>query len=139
MTKDRKWVLDFLDKNKICVFATANLDSKPEAATVVYASDKKLNFYLVSFKAARKYKNLLKNKKVSIVVGVDYNLPHTLQIDGDAEILRGKAIQPAFELLSKRFPFVKRTKNAVFIAVKPTFIRLYELLDGGEDIFTRIL
>lgn len=143
MAKNKDKVLSYLQENKICVLATADKKGKTEAATVVYAFDNKLNIYIGTSKASRKYKNLLQNKKVSIVVGVDLNDSRTLQIDGNAKILDRKAARAASKLMLGRYPSLAEVfKGTAFIAVKPTFVMMYENLSeerGGKGVYFRVI
>jgi len=143
MAKNKEKVLSYLQENPICVLATADKKGKTEAAAVVYAFDDKLNLYLGTYKASRKYKNLLQNKKVSVVVGVDLNDSRTLQIDGTAKILEGKPAAVAEKALLKRYPALAEVfRGCAFIAVKPTFARMYENLSeerGGKGVYFRVI
>lgn len=69
--------------------ATVNESGKPIAATMAYAIDDKMVFYLETSNKARKYKNLLVNPRAAIVVGIANNLP-TVQIDGKVTVLKGE-------------------------------------------------
>lgn len=48
-------ILRFLKKNSLCVLATANKRGKPIAATMAYAVDDEMVFYLETSNKTRKY------------------------------------------------------------------------------------
>lgn len=80
---------EFLLKNKLCVIATVSPDGKPSAATTLFMLDGEFDFYFITRRSTRKFKNLEKNKSIAVVFGVEL-VPFTVQGEGEAELLEGK-------------------------------------------------
>jgi general stress protein 26 len=102
MNPTKEDALNFLRQNKLCVIATVNSEGRPEAATINYFVDAKMNFYFVTRKHTRKFANLLKNKNVAIVVGTVPGTS-TLQCEGTGELLESESdIKEFMSALSDR-------------------------------------
>ena len=126
MTKED--VLKFLKNNDLCVVATVDESGKPIAATMAYAVDDDMSFYLETSNKSRKYKNLLANSRAAIVVGVANELP-TVQIDGEITVFEGEDAINARNFIVGQHPeweeyFLGPDKNPeeVYFTVKPTRI-----------------
>lgn len=118
-------VLKFLKKKDLCVTATADKDGKPIAATMAYAVDDEMVFYLETSNKSRKYKNLLANPKAAIVIGVANELP-TVQVDGELTVFEGEDAINARNFIVKQHPewegyFLGPDRNPeeVYFSVKP--------------------
>lgn len=96
-------VLKFLKGSGLCVLATADKSGKPIAATMAYAVDDEINIYLETSVKSRKYKNLIGNPYVAIVVGVANDKP-TVQIDGKAIVWKGSEATKAWRFILKQHP-----------------------------------
>lgn len=84
---DRERVLAYLKENYLAVVATVGKnEDQPEAATVHYFIDDDFTFYFITRYSTRKHGNLETNPKIAIVVGT-VQAPHTVQMEGTAEIL----------------------------------------------------
>lgn len=84
--KTKRDVLKYLQENIVAVIATVGTNKKPEAATIHYFMDDDFNFYFVTRKHTRKFKNLQENNDVAIVVGTQV-APFTAQMEGKAFLL----------------------------------------------------
>lgn len=117
-----------IQNNKTFVLATASLDGKPQAATVLYAEDNKGNFYVYTLNDSRKYKNLIENPLVSVVVHGD----GYLQIDGEARELSGKQEEKAREVFVNKngegSGYLSDSRCRFFI-IKPSWYRVR--IEGG--------
>ena len=78
----KKWLKD----HQYCVIATSCKDD-PWAATVNYSLDDDFNIYISTNPASLKFKNILENLNVCLVID-SQNREGTLQIKGVAEILK---------------------------------------------------
>lgn len=93
--------LDFLRKHIIAVVATTDDAHAPQAATVLYHIDDNMNFYFITRKQTRKYKNLMTNGKVALVVGMGDG-PGTIQVEGEARLIEdGEEVGKFFENMKK--------------------------------------
>jgi uncharacterized pyridoxamine 5'-phosphate oxidase family protein len=75
--------LEFLSQNKVGVVATVSPDSIPQAALVYYIFRPERELYFMTKMSARKYKNLVKNNRIGIVIGT-MDAPITVQLQGTA-------------------------------------------------------
>jgi uncharacterized pyridoxamine 5'-phosphate oxidase family protein len=75
--------LNFLKSQVIAVLATISPQNTPSASTIYFAVDDDFIFYFVTKVTTQKYKHLLDNHNVALVVGTE-NLPITVQIEGEA-------------------------------------------------------
>lgn len=93
--------LDFLRKHIIAVVATTDDANTPQAATVLYHIDDNMNFYFITRRQTRKYKNLMTNRKVALVVGMGDG-PGTIQAEGEAQLMEdGEGIEKFFGNMKK--------------------------------------
>lgn len=102
-------------------------DDFPESAVVEFGNE---NFTLVfdTNKASRKYRNLTRNPKCSVVIGWDEN--KTLQYDGivseikDDELLHYKSVY--FEKNPEAQKWEK-DKNIAYFKIEPAWVRFTDL------------
>lgn len=118
-------VLKFLKENSLCVLATADKSGKPLAATMAYAVDDEITFYLETSVKSRKYKNLISNPYVAVVVGVANDKP-TVQVDGMAIVWRGEEAVKAWRFIldqhpewSDYYPDPSKDDNVVYFEITP--------------------
>jgi len=79
-------VLDYLRHKQLAVIATASIKGEPEAATIGYFIDDNFDFYFITRRQSRKFKNLIENRMAAIVVGTEL-APTTVQMQGTAHLL----------------------------------------------------
>ena len=99
----KKIISDFVGKKSFCVLATADATGRPEAAVMAYAANKAFVIYFYTEPETRKYKNLLVNKRASVVIGGWENDP-TVQMDGLVEELSGLETEKAKEFVLSAHP-----------------------------------
>ncbi len=115
-----------------CVLATSSSDGKPEAATVFYAVADDGSLHISTFTSYRKYKNLIDNPRVSVVVTVDVR---SVQIDGVAEELSGEEairsqrLQDAKHGMMSKYAEDPRTR---YFHIRPAWVRVY--VDHGHHV-----
>ena len=85
---DKEFIKKWLEEHKYCVIATSCKD-KPWAATVNYKVGDDLNIYISTNSNSLKFKNLLENKIVCLVID-SQTKEGTLQVQGTAEFLKQK-------------------------------------------------
>lgn len=102
MDKDelKQNALNFLKSNSIAIVATVAGDGKPQAATVNYFIDDNFNIYFATRTNTRKFKNLIANKNIALVVGAGPD-PKTLQINGTAERITDGVFAATLKMLKE--------------------------------------
>ncbi len=102
----RKW----LKEHKYCVIATSYKD-KPWAATVNYSVDDDLNIYISTNPDSLKFKNLLDNPMVCLVID-GQTKDGTLRLQGIAQSLKPKtSSDPNLKIRPKLLVFKKKGKD----------------------------
>lgn len=101
-------ILNFIENQRVGVFAIEMLDGSPHAATVHFAHcEDPLLFLFETHKDYRKAEPLL-NKELSratFVIGSDEKIMKTLQMDGEARIMTASEKTDLFEkIYLKKFP-----------------------------------
>ena len=82
----QKHALAFLRQHITAVLATSSLSGESQSAVLYYDVDDDFNFYFISSKDSQKIKNLMVNKRVSIVIGFS-KMVSTVQGAGEVEII----------------------------------------------------
>jgi uncharacterized pyridoxamine 5'-phosphate oxidase family protein len=100
MTKD--FVYDFLSRHKLAVLSTVNEHWKPESALVGIAVSENLEIIFDTANTTRKYRNILHNPNVALVIGWDDET--TIQFEGTAEELTGPGADKYKEAYFRAFP-----------------------------------
>ena len=80
MTKE--FLYNFIKQYNLAVISTLSKDNKPEAALVGFAVSQDLEIVFDTVKTSRKYKNILQNPSVAVVIGWDNET--TVQYEGAA-------------------------------------------------------
>lgn len=92
-------------EHRVCRFATADARGQPHVAPVWYVYDGE-SFYIITNYKTKKYRNLLENKRVSLVID-DYPRKGDIEgvcILGTAEILeRGERYRHAQSLIQEKY------------------------------------
>ena len=84
---DKDLIYKFIKQHTLAVVSTLSPGQKPEAALVGFAVSEDLEIVFDTVKTSRKYKNLLENPFVAVVIGWDNET--TLQYEGVAMELTG--------------------------------------------------
>lgn len=109
------------------VLSTVNDEAKPESAVVGFGQTKSLELICGTSKLSKKAMNLLKNNKVSVVIGWDEN--GTLQYEGTARILSKNETGEYAQLYFDKNPMAKRFKDnhdEIYILISPKWVRFTE-------------
>ena len=114
--------LGFLKKNEVCRLATVSITGAPHVVPVCFIFHEG-SFYIATDYETRKYKNILKNPKVALVIDV-YRPNRGISIEGEAEILeRGEEFKRVYELFHAKFDWVRKDPwgegEAPFLKIEP--------------------
>ncbi len=88
-----KKIIDFIQSQRICVFSIEMIDGSPHASTLHFAFDEdSLTFFFKTSRSYRKSEPLFGKEKsrASIVIGFDENNMKTLQLDGEAVLIKAE-------------------------------------------------
>jgi nitroimidazol reductase NimA-like FMN-containing flavoprotein (pyridoxamine 5'-phosphate oxidase superfamily) len=112
----------FLEKNEIGRFATASTKGMPHVVPVSYLHHDGFFWIAVDYDT-KKYRNLLANNRVALLVDV-LNPNRGILVQGRAEILeRGPEFRRAYEIFYKRFSWVRadpwKEGEAPFVKIVP--------------------
>lgn len=123
-------ISDYIASRILGVVATVNDKGNPEAALVAITEASDLELIFGTNNTARKYQNLKNNAHVAITVGDDVDEAITVQYEGIAEELSGKALDYCRDLHVRKNPRSKKyayLDGQRFFKVKPTWIRYTDL------------
>jgi len=134
---------DIVKGNDLCVLATVS-EGKPHCSLMSYISDEKgQEIYLISHKQTKKYVNLLKNPKVSLLIDTREEKKGQRRIDIKALTVSGE-FQTIKDFGKKEFirtKFLKRHPHLADFLNDPGAeifsirIKSFQLLDGVKDAF----
>jgi general stress protein 26 len=79
---------ELIATNKNAVLSTVTENGRPQSAVITYLFVSPEEFYIVMGKESAKYKNLLKNNNVALVIYEAGELPGTVQIEGKVSIVK---------------------------------------------------
>jgi general stress protein 26 len=86
MTKE--FIYHFIKQHILGVISTCSKENKPEAALIGFAVSEELEIIFDTITSSRKYRNLMENPFVAMVIGWDDET--TVQYEGKATMLSGK-------------------------------------------------
>jgi general stress protein 26 len=131
MTKE--FVYNFIRQHNLAVISTLSKDNKPEAALVGFAVSQDLEIVFDTVKTSRKYKNLLQNPSVAVVIGWDNET--TVQYEGAAtELGRDDAAyykEIYFEVYKDGRERAETWPDIVHFKITPKWIRYSDFNEGG--------
>lgn len=96
-------VIDFINSQRICVFSIEMMDGSPHASTLHFAiNENPLTFFFKTSRSYLKSEPLLNKEKTraSVVVGFDESNMKTLQLDGEAKLIKS---EEEIELFDKMY------------------------------------
>lgn len=137
-------ILNYLHSQDLCVFAIEMMDGSPHAATVHFAnSEDPLLFFFETDRTYRKSEALFGRpmSRASVVIGVDGVNKRTLQMDGEARLLKDEEKELFQKIYYGKFP-KKVEKPAspspVFFVFTPTWWRFTDYMDpaGRRILFS---
>lgn len=140
MMKPLQKLSEKIKKESLCVLATSSPEGKPEAAVVVYAPKDDLTLIISTDTKSRKYKNISKNNKVSVVIGGTNN-DATIQIDGEIHELAGSESTDAKKYILTLHPkwadYFNNPDTDRFFEIKPLWARCSDFSTPSPEIFEK--
>lgn len=126
-----KTAFEFLNKNTVAVIATVNAHHVPQASTVYYVVDATFALYFMTRISSRKYKNILNNSQVALVIGTT-DSPINIQIEGVAEVIeyQSEIFDKLTSVATKHQwpPLVKLPGRGIaFFKVTPLWVRFLHI------------
>jgi general stress protein 26 len=129
MTKE--FLYNFITRQNLAVVSTLSKELKPESALVGFAVSKDLEIVFDTIKTSRKYKNLILNPSVAVVIGWDNET--TVQYEGIASELdgiKGKRLKEVyFEVFPDGHDRAKHWPGLVHIKITPGWIRYSSFIE----------
>jgi len=123
MTKT--FIYDFIKQYRLAVVSTISKENKPEAALVGIAVSEDLEIVFDTVRTSRKYKNLLQNPFVAVVIG--WSNETTVQYEGVATELIGEEAAHFTEIYFEAYPDGRERAETwphiVHYKITPTWIR----------------
>ena len=135
MKTEHEIVRDFIKAHDLAVISTVSSDCLPSSAVVGIMANDKMEIFFGTFKSSRKFRNLEKNPRVSLVIG--WEKGKTVQYEGEAKQLAGAAEdefkKAHLEKLSTAAKHVA-PNQAVFVKVTPSYIQYTDLSKDPWDV-----
>lgn len=133
---DSEKIYEFIKSHNLAVLSTVTHDFLPQSAVVGFSERENLELIFGTSSKARKYQNLLKNPRVSIVIGWDKG--KTVQYEGEAVELKGETErQEAISTYLSKTPsaakFLSDSEEAIFKVV-PKWIKYMDLSVDPWDV-----
>lgn len=128
----RKELLAYIRERKYAVQASVDGKGRPQAAAIGIAVTPELGLVFDTLKTTRKYRNLVRNPHVALVIGWDAT---TVQYEGVAEELKGARLRKYKPLYFKAFPAGKEREKwpgIAYFLIKPKWARFSDFTVGKE-------
>ena len=137
--QQKQQVIKILQNNEFGVICTNSYDRvAPESAVVAISNTEDLQIIFGTFQDSRKFKNLQRDRNVSIVVGWDNDKKQTMQIEGVAEIV-SEELRPKIEdihcLKNKASEKFRGNLQQAYFLVKPYWIRFSDFSKHPQEIW----
>lgn len=127
-------IIDYISVRQFMVISTFG-EEYPESACVEFGNDG-LTIILDTNRASRKFKNLQRNPKVSLVIG--WEDERTVQYEGVATLLQpGPELDHLKQIYFKKSPEAQKwetTDGNVYFKVEPKWIRFTDLNVSPWDV-----
>jgi hypothetical protein len=133
MSLSRSELLGYLRKRRYCVQASIAANGAPQAAVVGFAVSDDLEIVFDTLASTRKCKNLRRDGRLALVVGVGED-ECTVQIEGVADEPAGTELERLKSVYFAAFPDgVERLKweGITYFRVRPTFVRFSDFAHPG--------
>lgn len=128
-------ILDVFAANKYGVLSTLSAEGRPQSAVVALTETDEYELIVGTSRNSRKYKNILVNPEVSVVIGWDNDT--TVQYEGLARVVRGEEASECQKKHLAKHPesVVHKDKaDEVYILITPTWIRYSNFSKHPSDI-----
>ncbi|MFA5827772.1 MAG: pyridoxamine 5'-phosphate oxidase family protein [Candidatus Shapirobacteria bacterium] len=133
---DKNTVFQFIKSQDLCILSTASKSGKTESAVMAFAVDDNFVIYMSTENTTRKFKNILKNNFVSVIVGGLKSDP-SVQLDGTTIILTDTEIAAAKDFMLSLHPELKdyfNTPNSMFFTVTPSWLRYSDFSQNPPEV-----
>lgn len=121
-------ILAFINDRRHISLSTINSNDKPESAIVGFGQTDDFQIVFGTKDTSRKYKNLLNNPNVSVIIGWDH--AGTVQYEGVARKLEGDEIDIYTEVHFSKHPNSRQYKDhpdEVYFLIEPKWLRFTEV------------
>jgi general stress protein 26 len=132
-------IIDFLNKNKLCVLTTLLEGGKPHSATMHFASrNEPLEFVFFTKTDSRKCTNLEVGKKypASLVVGFSEEEWKELQLEGEIEKIKREESEADIQTFADKFTGATLKDDHVVLRFTPNWWRYTEFKTDPPTIIT---
>ena len=129
---------NFISTQLFGVFSSNGSEGFPESAVVAFSTTESLEIIFFTEESTRKYKNILKDNKVSFVIGWEKDKFTTVQIEGIATEIDQNELEVYKRNHAAKHPHSAKYMDLPeerFIKIKPTWIRYSDLSKDPEEIF----
>jgi len=138
---------ELIRQKSICVLSTVS-ENRPHCSLMVYATDPECReFYMVTSRETQKFRNLIENPHVSLLIdsreklgGTDAGRAHALTVSGRVEEIRDdKKRKDTTRLLLERHPhlgeFFQKDDTALLCVKAESFLLLKGLSEAHYEKF----
>ncbi len=132
--------IEILAQNRLMAIATLRADGWPQTTMVSYANEfDDILIYFVISRTGQKFANIARDRRVSLVIGRDFEDPATIKAVSIAaladEVSDEKQVQHAIDLLLKRHPGLKklqrpRSEHSAVMRANPQIISIIDYSQG---------
>lgn len=123
-----EFLYNFISKQRYAVISIVSAKGNPESALVAFAVAPDLRLIFDTVSTSRKYKNLIQNGAIALVIGWDAET--TVQYEGRVKILEGHEFDSMLDIYFSVFPDARERKEnwkyITYFAVVPEWIRYSE-------------
>ena len=135
--EQKQILLDFLHQHPCCVVSTINTSQEPEAATVGFLELHTLELAFFTYDTTRKFKNLLTNPHIAVVVGTDPIIGKTLQYEGTARQMSTEEKESYIDMYLTKNPAAKRFKDndSKGFIITPTWLRYTNIKQHPMEVW----
>jgi len=129
-----------LKEGDMCVLATCS-ENRPHCSLMGYVTDEAgETVYMVTLKDSQKYRNVLDNPQVSLLVDTRLEIPvvgrkgvKALTVNGSCHPMDAQAGRPILQRLAARHPHLQAITGSPNAAVLEVRVEGFLLLDGVSD------
>jgi general stress protein 26 len=119
------FLYEFISRHKYAVLSTVTADGLPESALIGFVVKLDLKIFFDTVSSSRKYRNLVKNPAVALVIGWDSE--QTVQFEGLAKIPSSAELEEFLPIYFQVFPDGRGRKenweDLVYFCVEPKWVR----------------
>jgi general stress protein 26 len=122
-----------INAERYAVFSTVSADGRPQSAFLGFAITPQLELVFDTVKSSRKYPNLKRDPRVSVVINLGPEV--TVQYEGAAEELSGEQREKYLEVYFEKFPDGPERlawNGIVHFVVRPNWLRYSDFNPTGS-------